>query len=374
MYNTECRTLKNCSPIFALFRLDVTPFLVIRRGELWQSLLGLAGGLRTSLLELHFPHNADSNGVAHVTHSETAEWGEFAVLLQTQGLGRGQRNHSGITSLDSGWQESGDLTGTGIELGQNCVELAGDVGSVAIQNRCVAGLDLLDIQTLDVEANIVTRISLRKLLVVHLDGFALSVKSSGSEADVHARLQNTSFDTADRHRSDTLDLVHVLEWQTERLVRGPLRGLDGVEDLEKSPAAVLLFVLVPTHVGGFLDEVVTLKTRDRNELGFLVHVLLLQIVLDVAPDLVKTALAVFAAVHLVQADDQLLHTKSIGKNHVLLGGALGTPTSFELTLLHGNHENGNISLRCAGNHVLDEVTVARGVNDGEVEFLGLESH
>jgi len=83
----------------------------------------------------------------------------------------------------------GDLTGTGIELGQNSVELTGDVSSVAIQNWCVARLDLLvlqddnlgeepthgsggrplrvggnvatvdllDGQTLDVEANVVTR-------------------------------------------------------------------------------------------------------------------------------------------------------------------------------------------------------------------------
>merc|ERR1712048_315191 len=146
-----------------------------------------------------------------------------------------------------------------------------------------------------------------------------------------------------------------------------------VSSTSRRVLAVLLFIrFVPGHVGGLLDEIVTLQTGDRDKLGLLVHVLLLQPVLDVSADLIKTFFAVPAAVHLVQADDELLHTKSIGKSHVFLGGTLGTPSSLKLTLLHGNHENGNISLRRSGNHVLDEVTVARSIDDGEVELLGLE--
>merc|ERR1719337_738539 len=214
-----------------------------------------------------------------------------------------------------------------------------DVSSVAIQNWCVARLDLLvlqddnlgeepthgfgrfllgiggdvatvdllDGQALDVEANVVTRHSLFHLLVVHLDTFALSIESNGSESDDHARLQNTSLNAANRDRSDTLDLVHILEGQTERLVGGTLRGLDRVEHLEKSLAAVGLSTLfVPGHVCGLLDEIVTFQTGDRDKLGLLVHVLLLQPVLDVSADLVKAIFAVLAAVHLVQADLDVL--------------------------------------------------------------------
>jgi len=379
--------------------------LVILCSEFGQSLLRLAGGLGTVTSELSLLHDADGNGVAHVTDSETAKRSEVRVGFQTHGFGRGQGDHSGITGLHGRRQRGGDLTSTGIELGQNCVELTGNVSSVAVQNRRVARLDLLvlqddnlgeetthgfggrllrvggdvatvdllDGQTLDVEANVVTRPSFGELLVVHLDTLALGIEVNWSKSDVHARLQNTSFNAADRDSSDTLDLVHILEGQTECLVGGTLRGLDRVEHLEKSLATVVFSTLfVPGHVFRLLDEIVTFQTGDRDKLGLLVHVLLLQPLLDVSADLVKAGFVVPAAVHLVQADDELLHTKSIGKSHVFLGGTLGTPTSLELTLLHSNHENGNISLRRSGNHVLDEVTVTRSVDDGEVELLGLE--
>uniref|UniRef100_A0A6N2M197 Uncharacterized protein n=1 Tax=Salix viminalis TaxID=40686 RepID=A0A6N2M197_SALVM len=65
--------------------------------------------------------------------------------------------------------------------------------------------------------------------------------------------------------SDTTDLVHVLEWQAEGLVRGPLGLLDLVKGLQES------WSLVPVQVGGPLDHVITLKSRDRHE-GNLVRV------------------------------------------------------------------------------------------------------
>ena len=47
-------------------------------------------------------------------------------------------------------------------------------------------------------------------------------------------------------------------------------------------------------------------------------------------------------------------------------------TGFEFTDSTGNHQNGNIGLRGTSNHVLDEVTVTRGINNGEVVLLGFE--
>lgn len=41
---------------------------------------------------------------------------------------------------------------------------------------------------------------------------------------------------------------------------------------------------------------------------------------------------------------------------------------FELTLSGGDDEEGNIGLRGTSDHVLDEVTVAWGVDDGELEL------
>lgn len=43
-------------------------------------------------------------------------------------------------------------------------------------------------------------------------------------------------------------------------------------------------------------------------------------------------------------------------------------TSFELTNTGGDDEDGAIGLGGTGDHVLDEITVTGGVNDGDVEL------
>ena len=47
-------------------------------------------------------------------------------------------------------------------------------------------------------------------------------------------------------------------------------------------------------------------------------------------------------------------------------------TGFELTLRGGNHEDGTVSLGGSCDHILDEVSVTWGINDGEVIFGGFE--
>ena len=47
-------------------------------------------------------------------------------------------------------------------------------------------------------------------------------------------------------------------------------------------------------------------------------------------------------------------------------------SSLELSSTSSNDQNGNISLRRSRNHVLDEITMAGGINDGEVVLLRLE--
>ncbi len=42
------------------------------------------------------------------------------------------------------------------------------------------------------------------------------------------------------------------------------------------------------------------------------------------------------------------------------------------TWWRGNHEDGDVGLRCASDHVLDEVTVSRRIDDGERELLRLQ--
>jgi len=77
-------------------------------------------------------------------------------------------------------------------------------------------------------------------------------------------------------------------------------------------------------------------------------------------------------VHLVDAHDHLLDTQSESKECMLTGLAVLGVTSFKLTNTRGDHQNGHIGLGSTGDHVLDEITVTRGINDSELEFFSLK--
>ena len=66
-------------------------------------------------------------------------------------------------------------------------------------------------------------------------------------------------------------------------------------------------------------------------------------------------------VHLVDGNDELPDTEGEGKESVLAGLAILGDTSLELTGTSGDDENSAVSLRGTSDHVLDEVTVTRGV-------------
>jgi len=122
-------------------------------------------------------------------------------------------------------------------------ELAGNVGSVAIQHgavsvadhtrvvhddnlgdevfdlfgRIVSGvggnvssLDVLDRDVLDVESDIVSWDGLSQLFVMHFNRLTFSGDINGGEGDVHTGLQDTGFDSSDGDSSDTSDLVDIL--------------------------------------------------------------------------------------------------------------------------------------------------------------------
>eukprot|EP01017_Pseudomicrothorax_dubius_P036886 TRINITY_DN5337_c0_g1_i1.p1 TRINITY_DN5337_c0_g1~~TRINITY_DN5337_c0_g1_i1.p1 ORF type:complete len:181 (+),score=24.21 TRINITY_DN5337_c0_g1_i1:84-545(+) len=57
---------------------------------------------------------------------------------------------------------------------------------------------------------------------------------------------------------------------------------------------------------------------------------------------------------------------------VLSGLSFLGDTSLELSLGSSDHEDGAISLRGSSDHVLDEISVSGGVDDGEVVLLSLE--
>ena len=369
-------------------------------------LTGTTGGLLNGL------DNSNGNSLAHVTDGETTERGVLGERLHTHGLGGDHLDDGSITRLDELGRRLNRLSGTAVNLLLELSELAGNVGSVAVEDGGVASADLtgvvenddlggeggsasrgvvlgvtsdvtttdlLDGDVLDVETNVVTGETLLELLVVHLNGLHFSGDVGRSEGDNHAGGDDTSLDTADGDSSDTRDLVHILEGKTEGLVGRTDGGLDGIDGLEESLTgdlaglALLLPTLVPGAVGGRLKHVVTVETGDGDEgngLGVVAD--LLDEVGGLLHDFVVTVLRPLAGVHLVEGNNELLDTKGVGKQSVLAGLAILGDTSLELTSAGGNDEDGAISLGSTSDHVLDEISVTWGIDDGDVVLWSLE--
>lgn len=283
----------------------ITAFLSSENRLFLASLLGGLGDLTGTTSGLvDGLDDTDGNGLAHVTDGETTERGVLSESLNTHGLGGNHLDDGGITGLDELGRVLNGLTSTAVNLLKELRELASNVGSVAVQNGSVSGTDLtgvvkdddlgvegstagrgvvlgvtgnvttanlLDGDVLDVETDVVTGETLLELLVVHLNGLNLSGDVGGSEGNDHAGGDDTSLDTTDGHCANTGDLVDILEGQTEGLVGGADRGLNGVDGLEQglsgglASLGLLLPTLVPGAVGGGLKHVVTVETGDGDE-------------------------------------------------------------------------------------------------------------
>jgi len=355
--------------------------------------------------------DTDSNSLSHVANGETSKRWVISEGLNTHGLGWNHLDDGSITRLDELGGVLNGFTGTTIDLLQELTELASNVGSVAIKDWSVTSTDLtrvvkddnlgveglsslrwvvlgvtgdvtttdfLDGNVLDVEANVVSWETLDKLLVVHLDGLDFSGDTSWGEGDDHAGLDSTGLDTADWYSANTTDLVHILEWQTEWLVDWAGWWVDGIDGLEEGLASglglgLLLPALVPWAVGGGFDHVVTVEARDwheRDVLGVVAD--LLDEIGRLLDDLVEALLGPLGGVHLVDGDDELLDTESVGEKSMLTSLAILGDTSFELTSAGSNDEDSAVSLGGTRDHVLDEITVTWGINDGDIVLGGLE--
>jgi len=295
-----------------------------------------------------------------------------------------------------------DSTSTLVDLGSELLELAGNMASMAIKDGSVtildltgmvehddlgdehlgvcarvvlgvggdiASLDVLNGEVLNVETNVITGEGSLDLLVMHLDGLDLGGDVHGAEGDDHTGTEGTSLDTTDGYCSDTTNLVDILEGKTEGLVGRSLGGSESIEAAEEGGAGV------PGHVIGALDHVITNPTGDGDE-GDVGNVVadLLEVDGELTLDLIETGLGVVdgGVVHLVDSDDHLLDSHGLGEESVLTGLAVLGEASFETTDIGGDHENGGISLGGTSDHVLDEISVTWGIDDGEDSLVGLE--
>lgn len=298
------------------------------------------------------------------------ELGDFAGRTSTA-----NETDRGVTDLDFRRNVEG------LNLGREVLAWAQAVVRLEDHDVTDTGHTVL-LETLDVEADVVTGRRLLDTLVVLLNGehLALTRVSGGvrRHEDNFLVLGNGSLlDTPGKNITDTLDLVDTRNRKTESGVVVAL-GQTGevVESVKKSDDLVLVTLDVndlntvpPGHVGRFLEEVVSHPTRDGKDRNRLVNELLLPSTLDkhaahLVADLNVTLLLVSGnvSVHLVDTDNELLDTEQVDEPGVL------TSLTLDLSLLavaSGNgggevaisrhHEKRNIGLSGSGNHVLDKV-------------------
>ena len=79
----------------------------------------------------------------------------------------------------------------------------------------------------------------------------------------------------------------------------------------------------------------------------------------------RTRRNLLGGVHLVDGDDELLDTESVGEQSVLTSLAILGDTSLELTSTGGNDEDSAIGLGSTCDHILDEITVTGSIDNGD---------
>ncbi|KAF4524402.1 hypothetical protein B566_EDAN009318 [Ephemera danica] len=270
------------------------------------------------------------------------------------------------------------LTSTAIALLLDFRELAGNVSRVTIQHSTgtifnklikikylsgevssslgwvvlrvsadVATAQLLDGHILDIEANIVS-------------GHSLLLNFSGEvdrgEGDNHARFHHTSLHTAHGHRSNTTDLVYVLQGETQGLLGRSAGRKDGIKGLNQALAISIAFLalnlpsLEPGHLVRGLEHVVSVPAGDGNKSdGGGVVTNLLDLAYSSTDEFkinVHAHLTVrgFSRVHLVDTNNQLLHTKSECKQSMLTSLSVLGDTSFKFTSTSSNDQHSAVSL------------------------------
>jgi len=346
--------------------------------------------------------DTDSNSLFHISDGETAKRWVLLESFNAHWLRWEQLNHTGITSLDELWVVLKGFTSSSINLGEKGFKLASSVGGMAIKNWRVSGsdlvrmiedddlgveslgleggvvlfirahetsLDVLDGDVSDGETDIVSWTGLYELLVMHFHGLAFRSELAWGESHDHAWLEDTSLDTSDWNGTDTGDLEDIVDWESEWLVMWSLWGNHSVKSLHEGVAAV------PWHLGLLNLHVLTSQTGEWNERNVVDLVTgLLQESGSFLLDLFESFLTPVGRrmIHLVDTDDHLLDTEGEGKHSVLLGLTFLGDTGFEFTGLGRDHQNGDISLGGTGNHVLDEISVAWGIDDGVVMLFRLE--
>merc|ERR1719174_1931325 len=254
------------------------------------------------------------------------------------------------------------------------------------------------VEVLDVEANVVAGVREVDARVVHLHSEDLAGAGVGGrvrwqEDHLLARPHDALLDAACEHVADTLDLVDARDGHPHRRAAGPLRHAgylveEVVEriDMDGPARDQGIAAAPPRHVVGLLQEVVAHPAGDRQARSALLNEVflpadLLQHVLHLVGDLLVAVFLVAGdvAVHLVDADADLLHTQQVDEPRVLARLALDLPRLVVAlgdrcreVAVGGDHDERDIRLRGARDHVLDKVAMPRSIDNRIMPLLCVE--
>ena len=362
-------------------------------GETLARLEGIADeGLDGSELNLGHFVGLEGMGVFHLLATGLLAHLPVKVDDTAGGAAATDETDGGVTLLDlTGDIEDLDLGGEGLDGGE---------GAILLVDHDVTGTGHVHlVETLNVQTDVVTGLGRVDLLVMHFDGEHLAAASvgggvGGHEDNISVLLDETLLDATGEDITDTLNLVDTGDGHAHVLVGVTLRGaghvVEGIEELVDVQLLAAgggdVNAVPPLHVLGLLEEVVTHPAGDGDDGDGVGDEVLLPAdlhkhVLHLIADLVVALLGVLGdiAIHLVDANDELLDTQQVDKTGVLASLALDLTGLVVATLdggdevtIGGNHQAGNIGLGGTGNHVLDEIAMAGGIDDGVVPLLGEE--
>lgn len=128
-----------------------------------------------------------------------------------------------------------------------------------------------------------------------------------SEFNHHTWFEDTSFNSSYWYCSNTTDFVNILKWKSEWFVHRSLWRFQFIEGLVES------FTFIPFHVVRFLHHIITVPSRDRDELDFFDFVTnFTKIIGNFGLDFFESFFTIFDSlfVHLVNTNDHLFNTES----------------------------------------------------------------
>ena len=207
--------------------------------------------------------------------------------------------------------------------------------------------------------------------MVHFNRLDFSRNIDRSEGNSHTRLKNTSFNTTNRDSTNTTNLVDILKRKTEWLINRSLRRMNSIKSFNQNRS------LVPRHVSRTFKHVITIETRNRNERNTFLNLSITNLSKETSHFSLNFIVTSFRIVdtliiHLIDTANHLLDTKSVSKKSMFTSLTILTITSFEFTSTSSNNQNSNISLRSTSNHILNEITVTRSINNSEEILFSLE--